>query len=119
MPLHETKYCPRCNETFECKVGDIVNCQCNEVTLCEDAVTFLGKTQYGCLCKDCLIEINSFVQNAKEFHFPEKKDILVEGLHYYREGNNWVFTELYHYLKGNCCGNGCRHCVYGHKPEHV
>ncbi|PZP40923.1 MAG: hypothetical protein DI598_18875 [Pseudopedobacter saltans] len=58
MPLHETKYCPRCNETFECKVGDIVNCQCNEVTLCEDAVTFLGKTQYGCLCKDCLIEIN-------------------------------------------------------------
>ena len=30
-----------------------------------------------------------------------------------------VITRLRHYLKGTCCGNACRHCVYNHEsvPE--
>ena len=38
---------------------------------------------------------------------------LKEGVHYYIEDGRWVFTERYHMLKGYCCENGCRHCVYG------
>ena len=26
-----------------------------------------------------------------------------------------IFTEKYHLKRGACCGNGCRHCPYGHK----
>lgn len=25
-----------------------------------------------------------------------------------------VMTELAHRARGGCCGNGCRHCPYGH-----
>ena len=35
-----------------------------------------------------------------------------EGLHYYIEEGNYVFTELYHRERGRCCRNGCRHCPY-------
>ena len=26
-----------------------------------------------------------------------------------------VLTRLRHFLRGRCCGNACRHCVYGHE----
>lgn len=42
------------------------------------------------------------------------KKTLVEGEHYYiNESGNWVFTEIYHKLRGYCCKNGCKHCPYG------
>lgn len=39
-----------------------------------------------------------------------------EGLHYYMEGERVVFTALFHVLRGQCCGSGCRHCPYD--PSH-
>lgn len=42
------------------------------------------------------------------------KDELIEGVHYYiNEQGYFVFTELYHKLRGYCCQNGCKHCPYG------
>lgn len=44
----------------------------------------------------------------------------IEGLHYYfNEDGNVVFTEQYHFEKGYCCGNGCRHCPFEYEnvPE--
>lgn len=38
-----------------------------------------------------------------------------EGLHYYMEGERVVFTALFHVLRGQCCGSGCRHCPYDPK----
>lgn len=34
---------------------------------------------------------------------------------------NRVMTRLCHFLRGRCCGNACRHCVYNHEnvPESV
>ena len=32
--------------------------------------------------------------------------------YYYSEDGYVVFTEKYHLRKGDCCGNGCRHCPY-------
>ena len=38
---------------------------------------------------------------------------MVENEHfYYNEDGYIVFTEKYHLAKGNCCGNGCKHCPY-------
>jgi hypothetical protein len=38
---------------------------------------------------------------------------LIEGEDfYYNEQGYVVLTEKYHFKKGFCCGNGCRHCPY-------
>ena len=45
---------------------------------------------------------------------------LVEGVDfYYNEDGYVVFTERYLLQKGECCGNGCKHCPYNFKnvPE--
>lgn len=41
---------------------------------------------------------------------------LIEGEdYYYNEQGYIVLTEKYHLQKGDCCGNGCRHCPYQYK----
>jgi hypothetical protein len=45
---------------------------------------------------------------------------LVEGEDYYlNEQGYMVLTEKYHLQRGNCCGNGCKHCPYQYEnvPE--
>jgi 2-iminoacetate synthase ThiH len=38
---------------------------------------------------------------------------LTEGEDYYfNEQGYIVLTAKYHLEKGNCCGNGCKHCPY-------
>jgi hypothetical protein len=52
-----------------------------------------------------------------------KRNELIEGTHfYYNEEGYFVFTELYHRLRGYCCKSGCKHCPFGfslinQKPE--
>lgn len=41
---------------------------------------------------------------------------LIEDIHYYTEGERIIFTSLFHIERGQCCGNGCRHCPY--EPKH-
>ena len=36
---------------------------------------------------------------------------------YYIEGERVIFTALAHIKRGQCCGNGCRHCPY--TPKHT
>jgi hypothetical protein len=45
----------------------------------------------------------------------EKKDF-IQGIHYYLEKDRVIFTALFHSQRGQCCGNGCRHCPY--EPRH-
>ena len=44
----------------------------------------------------------------------EKSDKLLPL--YYMDGDRVVFTEEFHIRRGQCCGNGCRHCPYD--PKH-
>jgi len=44
----------------------------------------------------------------------EKSDKLLPL--YYMDGERVVFTEEFHIRRGQCCGNGCRHCPYD--PKH-
>lgn len=45
-----------------------------------------------------------------------KSSKLLEHVHYYKDGERVVFTALFHLERGQCCGNGCRHCPY--EPQH-
>ena len=105
-------YCSHCGIQFECKVDDVLNCQCQSATISQQTRDFLSSTQHQCLCANCLIHLNTLVVSNPERKAPQSSQLL-ENIHYYKDGNYFVFTELYHYLKGTCCGNGCRHCVYG------
>jgi 2-iminoacetate synthase ThiH len=41
----------------------------------------------------------------------------IENVDYYMEGERVIFTALAHINRGECCGNGCRHCPY--EPKHT
>ena len=120
MTKHELQTCPRCFQAFECQPGNIAHCQCSSVTVSEATREFLAGTLYqGCLCANCLREVNALIEQAQALSFPRHSSELVEGLHYSIEDGAWVFSELYHLLRGNCCGNGCRYCAYGNRPGPV
>lgn len=56
---HETKKCPRCESSFECKSGSILLCQCQTVILNAEQIEYM-QTQYDdCLCSRCLLEVRS------------------------------------------------------------
>ena len=114
---HESKFCPRCNAGFECKVGDVVNCQCNTINLSSETQLFLDRTGFDCLCAACLLDFNQLQSKSSVFNFPRSRDEMIVGLHYYIENEYWVFTEFYHFLRGTCCQTGCRHCVYGFQNQ--
>lgn len=111
------KHCSNCKMEILCNNQDIGKCSCSSVELGPETRIFLTKTYFDCLCNKCLETINSKVEAAKAHSFPTQKNEFIEGVHFYKEGNMWVFTELYHLLKGSCCGNGCRHCVYGYTKQ--
>ena len=58
---HEEKTCPRCGKNFECKVGDIVHCQCHGINFTKDATAFIGKNYDDCLCRECLLALNELM----------------------------------------------------------
>jgi hypothetical protein len=107
------KICPRCKKEFNCNAENISACACSGVSLSNGTKSFLAGTFYSCLCKDCLLELNQLVAREKEYPFPGRGGDLIEGIHFYREGEYRVFTEFYLISRGNCCRSGCRHCPYG------
>jgi len=54
MNKYEEKNCPRCNVAFECKVSDILHCQCYLVKLSEKESDFIAKQFTDCLCANCM-----------------------------------------------------------------
>ncbi|HEY8387566.1 MAG TPA: cysteine-rich CWC family protein [Parasegetibacter sp.] len=57
MPKHEPKKCPRCLEEFQCKVGDIANCECTTVNLSSEEKAFVEDRYNDCLCINCLKDL--------------------------------------------------------------
>ncbi len=58
MCKHEDKYCPRCNRLFECKAGNISQCQCNDIQLSPAAKKLIEEQYNDCLCASCLLELS-------------------------------------------------------------
>jgi hypothetical protein len=59
MCKHEEKYCPRCGSSFECKVGDIIQCQCYGIKFTDAEKDFIGNKFTDCLCADCMKAMKS------------------------------------------------------------
>ena len=63
--------CPRCHKAFTCNAADIKQCQCWGIGLGADDFTYLKKQgfsaeQTGCLCRNCLLEIQIEVRTLAE-----------------------------------------------------
>lgn len=54
MPQHENIKCPRCSTEFECKLGNISECQCTQVSLSYEEQLFIEEKYNDCLCVKCL-----------------------------------------------------------------
>ncbi len=65
MSLHEIKYCPSCNQKFECKVGSIYLCQCSTIKLSEKEKNYVENKYSDCLCINCLQKIKVQLSNGK------------------------------------------------------
>ncbi|WP_461139260.1 cysteine-rich CWC family protein [Spirosoma pomorum] len=53
-PKHASVNCPRCQQSFECRVGSINLCQCQSVTLSDAQRQYIESQYTGCLCANCL-----------------------------------------------------------------
>ncbi|KAA2240081.1 cysteine-rich CWC family protein [Chitinophaga agrisoli] len=69
MACHETVHCPCCNTAFECRVGTILRCQCQEVSLTDDERFFISQQFNGCLCASCL---QTMKQQYKQEQFRQR-----------------------------------------------
>ena len=57
MCRHEEKYCPRCNRLFECKPGNIAQCQCFGIAFSAEEKRMIEQHFTDCLCINCLDEL--------------------------------------------------------------
>jgi nicotinate-nucleotide--dimethylbenzimidazole phosphoribosyltransferase len=67
MASHEIKKCECCGTLFECKVGNILECQCYAVQLTEAEKAYISEKRYNdCLCAACLHTLKQeFNNNSK------------------------------------------------------
>ena len=65
MCRHEDKYCPRCGITFECKAGNITQCQCYGISVNNEEQQYISKQFTDCLCLKCIKELQSACQLEK------------------------------------------------------
>jgi len=54
MIKHEYKTCPRCGTGFECKAGNILQCQCYGISLPFAVQQQIEQAYRDCLCRSCL-----------------------------------------------------------------
>jgi len=66
MNRHETKDCPRCNKPFQCKAGNISQCQCFGIIITPELKVFLEQHYSACLCSDCLQQLQLELNLLKE-----------------------------------------------------
>lgn len=64
--MHEMKSCPRCSKNFECKTGNISECQCYGFKMTEELKAFLEQRYNDCLCRNCLDHLSQELNLFKE-----------------------------------------------------
>ncbi len=65
MYKHEDKHCPRCGILFECKVGNITQCQCNGISINTEEQEYISKQYDDCLCFSCIVALLNEYNRAK------------------------------------------------------
>lgn len=104
--------CSKCKTKFNCNKEDIKNCHCNVFNFNNKTKKIIKNYYNDCLCNDCLNKFLLFEQLTLKEKSINNENNLKNGLHYKVENSLWVFTEYYHYLRGKCCKNNCKNCIY-------
>lgn len=66
---HEIKICERCGEQFECKIGNITQCQCYNVHLTKEELIFIKEIYDDCICLVCLIKMKELFKEKKTIQY--------------------------------------------------
>jgi hypothetical protein len=118
------KTCQRCNATFDCSVNSTASH--TEPCWCMGYPAIFSPDAAGdCVCPNCLTAMTQVhiaaTIDTQAIHVTSpaaavacQGQPLIEGLDYTIEDGFWVFSRWYLLKQGACCGNGCRHCPYGH-----
>ncbi len=119
----QSRTCPICGASFDCgtRPGE-KGCWCSRYPQIMPL-----ETARGCQCPECLrktiaARIQAFTETAQHEEILEtaaryRHNPLVEGIDYRIEKGLYVFSAWYHYKRGHCCGNGCRHCPYSSRSD--
>ena len=65
MRKHEEKTCERCACSFECKAGNISDCQCQTVSITPEQRAWISTEFQDCLCVQCLKELQRQYMNNR------------------------------------------------------
>jgi len=68
MSCHEQKKCPRCGHAFECKPGNITECQCFGIVLSDEQRSWIEQKYSDCLCRSCLQHLQQQINLFREKH---------------------------------------------------
>jgi hypothetical protein len=66
MCTHEQKVCPRCKTPFDCKPGNITQCQCFGVNLTTEQRKHIELRYNDCLCRNCLNALQNEAELFRE-----------------------------------------------------
>ncbi|MBS1626484.1 MAG: cysteine-rich CWC family protein [Bacteroidetes bacterium] len=66
MAQHENKKCPQCNNIFECKVGNVLECQCYQIQLSYEEKIYFESIYTDCLCIHCMHKLKQQYQLLKK-----------------------------------------------------
>lgn len=77
MATHEPKSCPSCNQVFECKPGNITECQCFGLVFTEAEKEYIGKITTDCLCRNCLLGLQQELRyEVTRLRFAQMQEIM-------------------------------------------
>lgn len=62
----EHKVCPRCQKEFDCKPGNITECQCFGLQLSIEQRAYIEQRYVDCLCRECLLTLQKDIELLKE-----------------------------------------------------
>lgn len=66
MCSHEQKICPRCHNGFDCKPGNITQCQCFGIQFTAGQKKYIEEKYNDCLCRNCLTALQNEVEIFRE-----------------------------------------------------
>jgi hypothetical protein len=111
-----------CSKPFECASDSTCWCMAYPPVL---SAVQAGESGAKCLCADYFstksqqllrerIDVVGVHTEPSDEAMACQRLPLVDGLDYTVEGGAWVLSRRFHLQRGSCCGQGCRHCPYGH-----
>ncbi len=112
--MSHSKSCQRCTKEFDYKESYFNPLKINNFVVSPETTAFLSRSYYGRLCNTCLSEVDYLVDSSKNDEYPKIAKDMIEGTHYYIQNGYKVFTEKFHFLRGQCCQNKCKNCAYGY-----